>query len=186
MSFAEIFQGATDKRGILNKIDETGKKIAWQEEIPFEPEKHLNGVTQGLSPVNISKRGCRFICCDMDKEIDPKKFCKSIYKLDPTLFCFKSLSGRWHVYKFFDTWIEVDEAKQKAKALEKKIENLGYGECDRGHTLPQGYDLEKNKPGNWIFIPYSKKHTVCYSPRGNPLTKEQFEKAKDILLYKNY
>ena len=185
MTFAEIFQGATDRRGILNRIDETGKKIAWQEEIPFDAEKHLIGKPiQGLSPVNVSKRGCRFICWDIDKEIDPKKFCKLIYKLDPSLDCFKSLSGRWHVYKFFDTWIDVDEAKQKAKALEKKIDGLGY-ECDKGHTLPQGYDLEKGRPGSWIFIPYSNENTVCYSPRGNPLTREQFEfkhKNKDHLL----
>ena len=185
MTFAEIFQGATDKRGILNRIDENGKKIAWQEEIPFDPEKHLKGnPIQGLSPVNISKRGCRFICLDIDKDIETKEFRKKIYKLDPSLECFKSLSGRWHVYKLFDIWIDVDEAKQKAKAFEKKIEALGY-ECDKGHTLPQGYDLEKGKPGNWIFIPYSNEKTVCYSPKGNPLTKKQFEfkhKYKDHLL----
>jgi len=185
MTFAEIFQGATDKRGILSRIDGNGKKVAWQEEIPFDPEKHLIGKPiQGLSPVNVGKRGCRFICWDIDQPEDAKKFCQAIYKLDPSLFCFKSLSGRWHVYKFFDTWVNVDEAKEKAKALEKKIDGIGY-ECDKGHTLPQGYDLEKGKPGSWIFIPYSNKDTVCYSPRGNPLTKEQFEfryKYRDHLL----
>jgi len=185
MTFAEIFQGATDRRGILDRIEESGKKIAWQEMIPFDPEQHLQGKKiQGLSPVNVSKRKCRFMCWDIDKEIDPKIFCKKIYTLDPSLDCFKSLSGRWHVYKFFDTWVDADEVKAKAKAIEKKIEAIGY-ECDKTHTLPQGYNFEKGSPGSWIFIPYSNKNTVCYSPRGNPLTKEQFEfkcKYKDHLL----
>ena len=35
MTFAEIFQGATDRRGILDRIEESGKKIAWQEMIPL-------------------------------------------------------------------------------------------------------------------------------------------------------
>ena len=92
MTFAEIFQGATDRRGVLNRIDDKGKKIAWQEEIPFDPEKHLIGKPiQGLSPVNVSKRGCRFICWDIDQNIETKKFRKSIYKLDPSLDGFKSL-----------------------------------------------------------------------------------------------
>ena len=189
MTFAEIFTGATDRRGILhNIIKETGKKVGWEEKVPFDAEQHLGGIlTQGLSPVNVSKRGCRFICWDVDKIIDPKAFCKKIYNLNPLLFCFKSLSGRWHIYMFFDTWIDADEAKEKAKAIEKKIESIGY-ECDKGHTLPQGYNLEQGKPGSWIYIPYSNKenkNTVCYSPRGNQLTREKFEfrnKYKDHLL----
>ena len=38
-----------------------------------------------------------------------------------SLFPFKSLNGRWHVYKFFDDWTDVKEAKKVAKNIEREL-----------------------------------------------------------------
>ena len=39
-------------------------------------------------------------------------------------------------------------------------------------TLPNGYSIEKGKPGYWIYLPYAK--TEAYSPYGQPLSLTQF------------
>ena len=78
------------------------------------------------------------------------------------------------IYKFFDDWVDAYEARKLAEDLEKELMKLS-DEVDTGHTLPHYFSLEKNKPGYWIFLPYHKDQCKCYNPRGNPLTKEQFE-----------
>tara|TARA_R100001594_G_scaffold91717_3_gene125975 strand:- start:820 stop:3207 length:2388 start_codon:yes stop_codon:yes gene_type:complete len=174
MTFAEIYQGCTTERGILGGIV-NNKKKAWVEPNPFDYKAHLEGKqTQGLSPVDVSKRSCRWLAFDVDQDVDTLKFCQSIWKLDNQLFPFRSLSGRWHIHYILDDWTPVDECVKLRSQIEKKIKSLGYI-VDTGHSLPKGFDLEKEKPGCWIFLPYSNGKNICYSPRGNPLSLEQFE-----------
>ena len=89
------------------------------------------------------------------------------------------MSGQWRVVEFFDSWIDVDEASERAKELEKKIENLLFIRCDTTHTLPKPF---KNKPVVGYFT-LSQQHqqktmkyrsnTKAYSPGGRPLSKTQ-------------
>ena len=174
MIFAEIFQGSETGHGYLQGYKPDGKKDGKWAHHKINFEEHFNISPKGLSPVNERKRACRFICGDVDEEIDPKKFCAQVWKIDPELFVFKSLGNRWHVYKFFDDWVDAHEARKLAEDLEKELMEIS-NEVDATHTLPHYFSLEKNKPGYWIFLPYHKDVCKCYNPRGNPLTKEQFE-----------
>ena len=81
---------------------------------------------------------------------------------DQSLFPFKSLNGRWHVYKFFDDWTDVKEAKKIAKNIERELLDRGY-DVDKTHTLPTGYSSDS--PGSWIILPYANNENVCYSPK---------------------
>ena len=176
LSFSEIFKGAELGKGVLVHHNlETGKNQSTYVHHKIDFKKHTEGSsTQGLSPINESKRSCRWIVIDVDDDLDPKKITKELWELDTLLFPFVSLNGRWHVYLFFNDWIDVEEAKKKAKELENKLLFLGY-KVDTGHTLPKGYNLDQLKCGHWIYLPYSNGKNVCYSPMGNPLTLEQFE-----------
>ena len=172
--FGSIFMGDNTRRGIIRSWNrETGKKEAIQEKKEIDFLSHLRGeIIQGLSPVNLEENGVRWICFDIDQIIDPKIFCSKLWIYDQYLFAFKSLNGRWHVYKFLNEWTDVNEAKKEAKKIESDLIKLGF-EVDKGHTLPTGWSEEKMSSGSWIFLPYADNN-VCYSPKGNPLNISQF------------
>ena len=168
-SFGEIFQGCNSTRGKLLRISPTGKKESTHEKLSIDILSHINNqIVQGLSPVRNKK--CKWGVLDIDQMISPKEFCSKLWIYDRTLFPMKSLSGRWHVYKFFNEWTDVNEVKKEMKKIEKDLLDKGY-EVDKGHTLPTGWS--DNSSGSWIYLPYSKDN-VCYSPIGNPLEIEQF------------
>jgi hypothetical protein len=170
--FGSIFAGDDLTRGkLLSWNKETGKKSATHEKKKIDFSSHLRGeVIQGLSPVNQKAQGCKWICWDIDQEVAAEIFCSKLWIYDRTLFPFKSLNGRWHVYKFFNEWKDVSEAKKTAKKIEKDLIALGY-EVDKGHTLPTGWSAKSS--GSWIFLPYADNN-ICYSPKGNPLNISQF------------
>ena len=173
--FNEIFPGCETGRGICEYDKELKKKnnTLWQYQ-KFDPIAHLNGtLTQGRSPIIESKGAVRWISWDIDEKIDPIKFCGDIWLFDNLIFPFKSLGGRWHLYKFFSEDYDPFKANKYAKEIEKKLKAKGYA-VDKGHTLPTAFNLKENKPGYWLFLPYSQDINICYSPRGNPLTFEQF------------
>ena len=172
--FGQIFCGDNTRRGIIKSWNrETGKKEAIQEKKEIDFSSHLRGeLIQGLSPVNLEWQTVRWICWDIDQKIAAEIFCSKLWIYDRTLFPFKSLNGRWHVYKFFNEWIDVNEAKKTAKKIEKDLIALGY-EVDTSHTLPTGWSFDRMSSGSWIFLPYADKN-VCYSPKGNPLNISQF------------
>ena len=176
LSLEQLFEGNQTHRGVLGSIV-NGHKKAWLEPVPFDWEKHLSGeLPQGLSPVNTETGECRWICLDIDLKIKPEEFCKNIFeKIGTHYFCFGTMTGKWRVVEFLDDWMGVDEAKERAKQLEKRVEKELNYKCDSGHTLPQSYDLENGKCGGWIFQPYHDDKTVCYSPGGTPLSKSQCE-----------
>jgi hypothetical protein len=184
MKLEQLFEGNQTHRGVLGKIV-NNKKIAWQESEPFDWEKHLKGdQPQGLSPVNVLTGECRWICLDIDLKIKPEEFCKDIFeKIGHQYFCFKTMGGKWRVVEFLEDWMGVNEAKDRAKQLEAKVQKELNIKCDGGHTLPQSFDLENGLGGGWIFMPYHNENTVCYSPGGFPINKQQCEFRAH---YRNY
>ena len=193
MKLEEILEGAIGQRGRFtgykppNKKGET-KKDATYEYFPMDWNLHFSGEeTLGISPVKIIQNGngskgfCRWMGFDMDVEDEPQDFCKAVFRISHELFCYRSSSGRWHLHLYLDDWIDVNEARKKAVAIEEKLKKVWKKGVDTSHTVPSGYTIEENKPGSWLFQPYSKNkklknsELVCYSPSGNPLTKSQVE-----------
>jgi len=198
MKLEQILEGAIGQRGKFKgylppDINGEIKKDATYEYHHINWPEHYEGKnTYGLSPVKIiqnengSKGLCRWFGFDMDIEMEPDKFCKAVFKIAYELFCYRSSGGRWHLHYYLDDFIDVAEARAKALEIEKKLLAVfGGGDkkkgVDTGHTVPKNYTIEKNKPGAWLFMPYSKNkelknnNLVCYSPRGNPLSKAQVE-----------
>ena len=181
MKLEEAFQGDKHNRGRLWSIEPNGKKNGSLEKLPFDWPKHFKGEEniqniQGLSPVDLDTGTVRWLGLDVDLKIEPKEFCGKVFSLlGSQYFCFRTTGKKWRVVEFFDEPIDVDVAKVRAKDLETRMEKVVGYECDRGHTLPQSYNLEEKKPGGWWYMPYCTKDTVCYSPGGRPLSKSQTE-----------
>ena len=176
MIFQKLFPGCKSKRGVLGTII-NGTKKAWQETEPFDWPLHLSGkIVQGLSPVDLETGKIKWLGLDVDLTIKPQEFCGNIWSLIGTQYwCYQTMGNKWRVVEHLDEWIGADEGKQRAKDLEKKVEKVCGYKCDGGHTLPQGYTLEEDQPGNWWFMPYHDERTICYGPSGNKLTEEQLE-----------
>ena len=188
MKLENILEGANDGRGKFTGYKPNGKKDAKYEYFPMDWDLHYSGEeTFGISPVKIiqnekGRKGvCRWIGWDVDLELGPEEICKTIFKLDPQLFCYLSSGGRWHVHLYLDDWMDVEEARKKAVAIEEKLKKIYKKGVDTSHTVPKSWTIEENKPGQWLFMPYSKNKKlknsslVCYSPSGNPLTRSQVE-----------
>jgi hypothetical protein len=172
--FGSIFAGDDLTRGELKSWNkETGKKSVTHAKKKIDFSSHLRGeVIQGLSPVNQKWRGCKWMCFDIDEEIDPEIFCSKLWVYNRSLIPFKSLNGRWHVFKFYDDWQSVEDIKEEAKEIERDLIELGFA-VDKTHTLPTGWSFDRKSSGSWIFLPYADEN-VCYSPKGNPLNISQF------------
>ena len=181
MSIQQLFEGDTLHRGRLWSITPDGTKTASVEKLPFDWEQHFKGGEdvkniQGLSPVNLDTGTVKWLGLDVDLKIKPKEFCGNVFsKLGSQYFCFRTTGDKWRVIEFFDEPVDVDVARDRAKELEVKMEKVVGYKCDHGHTLPQSYNLEEKKQGGWFYMPYCNDKTVCYSPEGFPLTKQQFE-----------
>jgi len=193
MKLEQILEGAIGQRGRFigyKPPNEKGeiKKDATYEYFPMDWDLHFSGEeTLGISPVKIIQNGkgskgvCRWIGFDMDVEDQPQEFCKAVFRIAHELFCYRSSGSRWHLHLYLDEWIDVAEARKKAVVIEEKLKKIWKKGVDTGHTVPKGYTIAENKPGNWLFQPYSKNkklknsELVCYSPSGNPLEKHQVE-----------
>ena len=179
----QIFEGDKYNRGRLWGIDPTTKEKngSLEKGVPFDWAKHFKGDEdvkniQGLSPVNLDTGMVQWLGLDVDLKIEPKEFCANVFsKLGTQYFCFRTTGMKWRVVEFLDEPMDVDVAKDRAKKMEERMEKVVGYKCDTGHTLPQSYDLEKKKPGQWWYMPYCTKDTKCYSPEGEPLSKSQFE-----------
>lgn len=193
MKLEQVLEGAINKRGIFTGYKPPNAKGEIKKDAIEQPQsinwlEHYSGAeTYGLSPVKIlqdengSKGLCRWIGFDMDVLDEPVEFCKAIFKISSQLFCYRSSSNRWHLHLYLDDWTDVTLARKKAVAIEDKLKRKWGKGVDTGHTVPSKYTVEENKPGYWLFMPYSQNKKlsnsklVCYSPSGNPLTKEQTE-----------
>jgi len=183
MKLEEAFSGCKTKRGRLWKFDGVDKSCSEEKE-PFDWTKHYSGEqVQGLSPVNLETGEVLFLGLDLDLKKKPEEICRNIWsKIGTQYFCYRTMGGKWRVVEHLDDWIGVEEAKDRAKDLEKRVEAIGY-KCDKEKTLPQSYNLKDEKPGAWWFMPYHNEDTHCYSPGGLKLTKSQTEFR---IKYKNH
>ena len=66
------------------------------------------------------------------------------------------------------------EAQQEKDHLVKLLVSFGWT-IDVNKCLPTSFNLEKKTPGNNLYLPRFYDGTKCYSPRGEALTKEQFQ-----------
>jgi len=193
MKLEQMLEGAIGHRGKFTGYfppNEKGeiKKDARTEHIHINWERHYSGKDYfGLSPVKIVQNGtgrigvCRWIGWDLDVEMEPQEFRSIIFKLNTVFICYKTSGNRWHVHHYLDEWTDVEECRKLALHWEEKFKKIFKKGVDTGHTVPSGYTIAEGKPGGWLFMPYCPKDelinrdTICYSPRGNPLTKEQTE-----------
>ena len=178
----EAFRGCKTKRGILWSFDGVNKE-ATQQNKPFDWTKHLSGEeVQGLSPVDLETGEVDWLGLDVDLKKKAEEICKKIFeKIGTELLCYRTMGGKWRIIEHLTEPMGVEEAQHRAKDLEKRVEAIGF-KCDTGHTLPQGFNLEEGKPGNWAFMPYHPNtpggktcDTHCYGPGGLRLTKSQTE-----------
>mgnify|MGYP000391912486 FL=1 len=166
------------------------KKDAKYEHQHMDWESHFSGKDYlGISPVKIIFDGsvrkglCRWVAWDLDIEEVPEKFCRAVFRIATDLFCYRTSSNRWHIHKYFDEFINVDDAYKIAQDYQEKFKKVWPKDVDTSHSLPKGYTIAENKPGGWLFMPYcphedlKNKNLVGYSPSGKPLTKTQVEFA---------
>ena len=180
MTFAETYKNLFDGDKFMHvrilSIDPvTKKKKATEVKQPFDVEKHLSEeIIQGRSNVDMDRKACLWNGWDIDQEMPEREIGRQTFILN-TEFCpFKSTNGRWHVYLPFDDWKPVEEAYEIRNLYMKKFKDLGWT-VDKDKCLPTSWNFENKRPGAVLFLPTFKGHKVCYSPRGTPLTKEQFQ-----------
>ena len=179
MTFAEtyrkIFDGDKFMHVKIKSIDPiTKKKHCTEVKQPFDVEKHLaEEIIQGRSNVDMERRACLWDGWDIDQEIPENEIGKHSFTLNTELMPFKSTNGRWHLYLPFDDWKPVEEASEIRIAYIRKFKDLGWT-VDEKKCLPVSWNFEEGRPGAVLFLPTFKGHKVCYSPKGTPLTKEQF------------
>jgi len=195
LKLEERHQGAIGESGrftgYIKDNDGNEKKDATYDYRHINWDKHFKGQEYlGLSPVKIIENGterkgvCRWVAWDLDFEQEPEIFCRAVFRIDTELFCYKSSSNRWHIYKYYDEEIDVEEARKVAVKYETIFKKTFKGlKVDGSHSLPKAYNVAESKPGYWMFQPYCpheelKNNNLCgYSPSGQPLTKSQIEFA---------
>ena len=135
MKLEERLEGAIGERGkftgyTLNKkgLETKGATYEYQH---IDWEKHLSGQEYfGISPVKIintdeGRKGlCRWIAWDLDFEEKPKDICRNIFRMDSEVIIYHSSSFKFHLHKYFDEWIDVEEAHKLAKAFEEKLKKV--------------------------------------------------------------
>ena len=176
-TFKKVFEGDKFMHVKIKSIDpQTNKKIATEVKEPINFEKHLSEeIISGISPVDLEKKACQWVGWDIDDDkVSKEDICRSSYVIDPTLFPFQSTNKRWHLYKFLDTWTPVEQAFEIRTQYIKKFKNLGWV-VDENKCLPNSWNFETGRPGAVLFLPTYNNHKVCYSPKGTPLTKEQWQ-----------
>ena len=147
------FTGYTKDKEGNEKKDATYdyQHIDWEKH--FKGEKYL-----GLSPVEIIQNGierkgyCRWVAWDLDFEQEPEIFCRAIFRISNDLFCYRTSSNNWHVYKYYDDVIDVEEARKIAVKYEVIFKQTFKGlKVDASHSLPKAYNIAEGKPGYWMF-----------------------------------
>ena len=168
---AQIFKCNEEKTLVWDgyKLDKKGKKIKNQYWInqAIDLELHVKGIKkQGGCLNRKGKANCAVV--DVDKELTPEDFCREAYKIDNTIVPFKSPSGRWHAWKFYQEDKPTVEVIKDIKRIEKEFIKL-YG---------KDVDVDKTQPVKSGFtginFPFCTKLQYPYSPQGKKLTFKQF------------
>ena len=196
-----IFSGCNSVYGETNpKLPKNDPKATFQKKGKINWQLHTTGQKRlGRSPLNLETGECDWCCCDIDDyNQTPEHVAQTAFKLDQKTIVFKSRSGGYHVFKWFDKPLIHWKAKKEAKQLEAKLIRSRFN-VDVNHTLPASYTfnkldkekniwielpLEKRKAGYWLNIPYFKTNEcVALSVNGKELTFDQFITRWK---YKNY
>jgi len=187
--FTEYYQGHEEGHGIFLGYKPDGKKEAqWVRQKP-NLEDHIKGnKIIGLSPYNVRKGGCRWFGIDIDTQIEAKEICNYLFLLDPEIFPFKSHNGRWHIYKYYNEFLKIEEIykdiNKVTKAIKKDKPNwkIDHVVPSRNSGTTNG-KFPEGAPGHWLFIPYQSIPNndgtktpggKCFNPRGNPLELNQY------------
>ncbi len=176
MEFKEIFEGSQTYHGLLVRKTWNEEKKKWDKTCKTEPstpinfEAHLLGQAKGLNPYNEVNHKVRWLALDIDEyNSTPErqsKLLKDIWQYDHKLMPFRSINNSIHIFGFYDDWTDLDTAKKDSLRIQNHFIKKGYN-VDKTHTLPASK--------GWIFLPYHDKDSACLSPRGDTLSKEQFE-----------
>jgi len=179
-TYKNFFQGDKFMHVAITNTQEiiqgkTTKKLCREFKTPFDIDKHLaEEMIQGKSNVDMERKACLWNGWDIDQEIPEEEIGRQTFILNTEFFPHKSTNGRWHIYLPFDEWKPVDEAYEIRTSYIKKFKDLGWA-IDENKCLPSSWNFEKGRPGAVLFLPTYKGHKTCYSPKGTPLTKEQFQ-----------
>ena len=175
-TFLKIFNGATTKYGYCYQHNPvTEEKLTTENTGMIPIEDHLNGKKLcGRSPLIEETNEVEWIGIDIDKKIKPSVFCPTIWKLLGWMyFPFQTPNKKWRLIEFLDEPMDVEEASERAKELEARIEKELLIKCDGNATVPT-VPGEPGKVGRWLYLPYHYEHDKLYSPDGRPLSLEQF------------
>ena len=175
-TFLKIFNGATTKYGYCYQHNPvTEEKLTTEKTGMIPIEDHLNGKKLcGRSPLIEETNEVEWIGIDIDKKIKPSVFCPTIWKLLGWMyFPFQTPNKKWRLIEFLDEPMDVEEAHERAKDLEARIEKELLIKCDGNATVPT-VPGEPGKVGRWLYLPYHYEHDKLYSPDGRPLSLEQF------------
>jgi hypothetical protein len=175
-TFLKIFNGATTKYGYCYQHNPvTEEKLTTEKTGMIPIEDHLNGKKLcGRSPLIEETNEVEWIGIDIDKKIKPSVFCPTIWKLLGWMyFPFQTPNKKWRLIEFLDEPMDVEEASERAKELEARIEKELLIKCDGNATVPT-VPGEPGKVGRWLYLPYHYEHDKLYSPDGRPLSLEQF------------
>ena len=175
-TFLKIFNGATTKYGYCYQHNPvTEEKLTTEKTGMIPIEDHLNGKKLcGRSPLIEETNEVEWIGIDIDKKIKPSVFCPTIWKLLGWMyFPFQTPNKKWRLIEFLDEPMDVEEASERAKELEARIEKELLIKCDGNATVPT-VPGEPGKVGRWLYLPYHYEHDKLYTPDGRPLSLKQF------------
>jgi len=175
-TFLNIFNGAKTRYGYCYQHNPvTEEKLTTEPKGLIPIQDHLDGKKLcGRSPVNEETNEVEWIGIDIDKRIKPKDFCPNIFKnLGWQYFCFQTPNKKWRVIEFLDEPMHVEDAHERAKKLEARIEKELLIKCDGQATVPT-IPNEAGAVGRWLYLPYHYEHDKLYTPDGRPLSLEQF------------
>ena len=111
---------------------------------------HLAG-QKGLGICPVTEEGkCRFTVIDIDVYDNTQdNLIQSIYEHNFPLVPFKSKSGGWHLYTFYENWITAKEARKNADFMRTLL-----GLPQNTEIFPKQDVVPKGGTGNWINLPY--------------------------------
>ena len=160
---SSILKFKNNKRLLLDGLKPNGKKNNYWQDISVDLKKHLTGeIKQGgnLCYEENGNKVAKAAVCDVDEEIDPHVFCRTVFAIDTTAIPIRSPSGKnWHIWKFYNAAVPVKEAATWAKDIGFKIEaknwKVDFGKCNPNFN---GSDVGINFPfGNNIQVPYDPR-----------------------------
>ena len=175
-TFLNIFNGAKNKYGYCYDFNpETEEKLTVEKDGLIPIQDHLDGKKLcGRSPVDEKTKEVSWIGIDIDIRIKPAEFASKIWRdLGWQYDCIMTPNKKWRVIEFLNEPLHVEEAHDRAKKLEARIEKELLIKCDGQATVPT-IPNDAGAVGRWLYLPYHFKHDVCYTPDGRPLSLDQF------------